>query len=195
MTHATYADLLQPDEKHQALAYDLLLILGISLLIGLSAQVAIPLPFSPVPITGQTLMVLLAGATLGSKRGSLCLLAYLTEGLTGLPVFAAGASGLSQLLGPTGGYLVGFVVAAYFTGRLAEQGWDRRISTTALAMLFGNAVIYAFGVTWLMAFVGLKQAIAVGFYPFIIGDVLKLMIAALALPFGWKLLSHLHFRR
>jgi biotin transport system substrate-specific component len=175
--------------------YDLCLILAGSLLIGLSAQIAIPLPFSPVPITGLTLTVLLAGATLGSRRGGLCLLTYLAEGLSGLPVFAAGASGLSQLLGPTGGYLLGFVVAAYLTGRLAERGWDRQMHTAFLAMLLGNGAIYAFGVVWLSVFVGISKAVTVGLYPFLVGDGLKLAIATFCLPFGWKLLSQSGFRQ
>lgn len=187
MTYATYADLLRPSSRRYAQLYDIALVLGGSLLIGLCAQIAIPLPFSPVPITGQTCGVLLAGALLGSRRGALCLLTYLAEGVAGLPLFAGGAMGLAYLFGPTGGYLFSFPVAAYLTGRLAEQGWDRQITTNFLAMLLGNAVIYAVGLPWLAVFTG-TGTLALGFYPFIVGDILKLMLATLVLPFGWTVL-------
>jgi len=188
MIHTTYADILRPAAKRQALVYDAALILGGSLLVALSAQIAIPLPFSPVPITAQTLAVLLTGALLGSRRGALSLLAYLAEGLAGLPVFSAGRAGLDHLRGPTGGYLVGFVVAAYLAGYLAERGWDRRPLTTALAMLAGNVALYLPGLAWLAKFVGPAQAPALGLYPFIVGDLLKIALATALLPAGWKVL-------
>jgi biotin transport system substrate-specific component len=187
MLYTTYADVLRPSAKKSALLYDAALVIGGSLFIALGAQVAVQLPFSPVPITGQTLAVLLVGMLLGSRRGSLSLLAYLAEGLAGLPVFAGGTVGLARLLGPTGGYLVGFIVAAYVTGRLAERGWDRRVGTTILAMLLGNAAIYALGLPWLAAFVGGERALPLGLYPFIPGDLLKLALAAILLPAGWKI--------
>jgi len=184
-----YADVLHPSTKRHTRLYDVALIFCGSLFIALSAQVAIPLPFSPVPVTGQTLAVLLTGAMLGSRRGSLCVLAYLAEGAFGLRVFAGGAAGLARLAGPTGGYLVGFVAAAYVTGLLAEKGWDRRVGTTLLAMLLGNAAIYALGLSWLSAFVGIEQTFPLGFYPFVAGDLLKLALAALLLPSGWRMLG------
>jgi biotin transport system substrate-specific component len=185
-----YADILRPTVRRSAWLYDAALVLAGSLLIALSAQVAIFLPFSPVPVTGQTLAVLLVGALLGSRRGSLAVLTYVLQGLAGLPVFAGGAFGLARLLGPTGGYLVGFVAAAFLVGLLAERGWDRRVSTTAAAMTLGNLVIYATGALWLAAFVGgLDQALAMGVAPFIPGDLLKIGAAALLLPAGWKLLG------
>ncbi len=189
MTYATYADILRPSARKSAALYDAALVMGGSLLIALCAQIAIPLPFSPVPITGQTLAVLLIGATLGRRRGVLCVLAYLAEGIAGLPVFAAGRTGLAHLLGPTGGYQAGFVAAAFLTGWLAERGWDRRTSTTLLAMLIGNAAIYAFGLPWLARFTGAEHALAWGLYPFVPGDVVKLALAAALLPSGWKLLK------
>jgi biotin transport system substrate-specific component len=187
MIYTTYADVLRPSVKKYALLYDIVLVVGGSLFIALSAQVAIHLPFSPVPVTGQTLAVLLVGMLLGSRRGSLSLLTYLVEGLAGLPVFAGGTAGFARLLGPTGGYLVGFVAAAYVTGRLAERGWDRRVGTTILAMLLGNAAIYALGLPWLAAFVRIGRALPLGFYPFIPGDIVKLALAAILLPAGWKI--------
>jgi biotin transport system substrate-specific component len=189
MIYTTYADVLRPSAKKYALPYDIVLVMSGSLFIALGARIAVPLPFSPVPVTGQTLAVLLIGMLLGSRRGSLCLLTYLAEGLAGLPVFAGGTAGLARLLGPTGGYLVGFIAAAYVTGLLAERGWDRRVGTTILAMLLGNAAIYAVGLPWLAAFVRIERALPLGFYPFIPGDLLKLALAAILLPAGWKLLG------
>lgn len=185
-----YADLLRPTLRRSALLYDAALVLGGSLFIALSAQIAVQLPFSPVPVTGQTLAVLLVGALLGSRRGALAVLAYIAEGLAGLPVFAGGAAGLARLAGPTGGYLIGFVVAAYVVGLLAERGWDRRFGTTVAAMTLGNGVIYAIGATWLAVFVGgAAQAWSLGVLPFLPGDALKIILAAVLLPGGWKLLG------
>lgn len=184
----TYVDVLRPTARWSALAYNATLILGGGLFVALAAQAAIRLPFSPVPITAQTLAVLLVGALLGSRRGALSMLTYLGQGLIGLPVFAAGASGPAYALGPTGGYLVGFVAAAYLTGWLAERGWDRGIGTALLAMLIGNVAIYALGLSWLSIYVG-TQALALGLLPYLAGDALKLALAAAALPAGWKLLS------
>ncbi len=184
----TIADVFRPGVKSLARAYDIALIAAGAMLIGLSAQVKVFLPFSPVPITGQTFAVLMLGALLGSRRGALSALLCIIAGIAGLPVFAAGA-GLTALAGPTGGYLLGFVFAAYLTGKLAEKGWDRRVGTTILAMVLGNIVIHTFGVLWLSFLVGLRQAIIVGSCPFIIGDVLKIILAAIVLPAGWKLLE------
>jgi biotin transport system substrate-specific component len=186
-TTLTYADTFRPTARRFARAYDALLIVGASLVVALSAQIAIRLPFSPVPITGQTLVVLLVGALLGSRRGALSLMAYVLQGAVGLPVFANGASGLAYLLGPTGGYLVGFIAAAYVTGWLAERGWDRHMLFTALSMLAGTVAIYAFGLSWLSVYAG-RATIALGLLPFLVGDALKLVAAAILLPTGWKLL-------
>ena len=144
VTNGTMAGLLRPLERTRAGCYDIALIFAGSFLIALSAKVQILLPFSPVPITGQTFAVLMIGALLGARRGSLAVLAYLIQGAAGMPVFAFGG-GFAILLGPTGGYLIGFIPAAYVTGRLAEKGWDRRIGTTALAMILGNVMIYTCG--------------------------------------------------
>ena len=185
-----YADLLRPTMRRSALLYDAALVLGASLVIALSAQVAIQLPFSPVPITGQTMAVLLVGALLGSRRGALAVLAYIAQGLAGLPVFAGGAAGLARLFGPTGGYLVGFVAAAFLVGWLAERGWDRRFGTTLAAMTLGNLVIYGVGALWLAVFVGgLSRAWSLGVVPFLPGDAIKIVLAAVLLPGGWKLLG------
>jgi len=169
------------------LGLEALLVLGGSLFTALMAQVAIPLPFTPVPITGQTLAVLLVGAVLGARRGALSMMAYLAEGLVGLPVFAGGTAGIGRLLGPTGGYLVGFVFAAYAVGWLAERGWDRRPTTAVPAMVIGNAVIYVFGLPWLARFVGSAYVLSMGLVPFIPGDLLKVFLAAALLPSAWRL--------
>jgi biotin transport system substrate-specific component len=166
---------------------DVLLVVAGSLLVAALAQVRIPLPFTPVPITGQTFAVLLVGAVLGSRRGAASLLLYLMEGSLGLPVFAGGAGGLVHVFGPTGGYLLGFVVAAYLVGRLAEGGLDRRFRSALLVFLAGETVIYLFGVTWLGFFIGFQKALAAGLLPFVIGDAVKLAAAALVLPAAWKL--------
>ncbi len=189
LTNATVADLLRPCEKRRAIFYDIVLIVGGSLLIGLCAQLRIWLPFSRVPVTGQTFAVLMIGALLGTRRGCFAVLAYITEGVAGLPVFAAGV-GFAALRGITGGYLIGFVPAAYIVGLLAERGWDRRVGTTILAMISGNMVIYAFGLLWLSYLPGVNNVLREGLYPFIIGDVLKIALAAILLPSGWKLLGY-----
>ncbi len=164
-----------------------LLVLTGSLVVALMAQVRIPLPFTPVPITGQTFAVLLIGAAFGAVPGAACLALYLLEGLFGLPVFSGGASGLAALAGPTGGYLVGFIAAAYVIGRFAERGMDRRFWSALPIFLLGEVVIYALGVSWLALSIGWLKAIAAGLLPFLIGDAIKLVAAAAALPSAWKL--------
>ena len=189
VTNGTVAGLLRPSEKTWAGFYDIGLIVAGSFLIALSAKVRFLLPFSPVPITGQTFAVLMIGALLGARRGSLAALAYILQGAAGMPVFAFGG-GLAVLLGPTGGYLIGFIPAAFVTGLLAEKGWDRRIGTTVLAMILGNVVIYTCGLFRLTCLMGLSaKVLAVGVYPFVIGDLLKVASAAVLLPQGWKLLE------
>jgi biotin transport system substrate-specific component len=131
------------------LARELSLVLGGSLAIAAAAQFRIPLPFTPVPVTGQTFAVLLIGALFGAKRGVATVVTYLSLGIMGLPVFAAAPPGPGALLSPTAGYLAGFVAAAWVTGTLSERGWDRRPWSTALAMAIGSCVILTFGVLWL----------------------------------------------
>ncbi len=173
---------------------NVVLIVGFSVFTALAAQVALPLPFTPVPITGQTFAVLLTGALLGSRLGAASLLLYLAEGAVGLPVFALGRGGLIVLLGPTGGYLFAFPAAAFVVGWLAERGWDRRVLTTALAMLVGNGVIYAGGIPWLARFVGgWSKAVVLGMLPFLPGDALKLVLAAVLLPTAWRVLHRRGF--
>ncbi len=164
-----------------------LLILAGALWVALFAQVRIPLPFTPVPITGQTFAVLLIGTALGAQRGAAALVLYLSMGLSGLPVFAGGTGGVEHLAGPTGGYLIGFVLAAYVIGRMAERGLERTIHTSFLPFLVGTGIIYLAGVSWLALYIGLPAAIEKGLLPFLIGDVLKLLLASIAVPSAWKL--------
>jgi len=130
------------------------------------------------------------GALLGSRRGALSQLSYLAIGATGIPYWFAlgGPPGIARLVGPTGGYLIGFVAVAFVVGWLAERGWDRRVWTAALAMLVGETVLYIFGLLWLVHFVPAERVLQVGLYPFVIGDLVKIAAAALILPSGWLLL-------
>lgn len=158
-----------------------------------AAQVSLPLPFTPVPVTGQTFAVLLVGASLGAGRGMASLVLYVLVGIAGAPVYADGAHGWAVMSGATGGYLVGFVAAAAITGRLAERCWDRRFSSALAAMLTGNVVIYLVGLPWLAIVLdtGLERSLELGLYPFVPGDVLKLYLAGMLLPGAWRLVRRL----
>ena len=166
--------------------YEALLVLACSGLIALSAQAAVPLPFSPVPVSGQTLAVLLIASALGRRLGSAAVLAYLAEGAMGLPVFAGGIGGPAALIGPTGGYLVGFLPAAWVCGALAERGWDRNIPGMVASMVAGETVLFATGLFWLSRYVGPAAVWGMGLLPFLPGEVAKIVIAATALPLSWK---------
>jgi biotin transport system substrate-specific component len=163
-----------------------LLVLGASAVTALAAQVAVPVPWSPVPITGQTFAVLLVGAVLGARRAFLAQALYLAEGALGLPVFAGGTSGALALVGPSGGYLVAFPFAAALVGALAERGWDRRFTTMFAAMLLGSVVIFAAGLAQLSRFVPHGHVLAAGLLPFVPGDLVKSALAALAFPAAWR---------
>lgn len=165
---------------------DIALIAGASVVTALAAQIAVPLPWSPVPITGQTFAVLLSGAVLGARRAFLAQLLYLAEGIVGLPVFAGGAAGLAVLAGPTAGYLLAFPLAAAATGALAERGWDRRFATMMAAMLLGSAVIFALGLGGLWRFIPGERLLATGLLPFLPGDAVKSALAALVFPSIWR---------
>jgi biotin transport system substrate-specific component len=163
------------------------LVVGFSLLMALSAQLVIPLPWTPVPITGQTFVVLLAGALLGPRLGALAMIAYLIEGASGLPFFRAGGGGLPYMIAsPTTGYLLSYPLAAFTTGLLAERGWDRRFTTAAAAMAAGSALILLGGWAWLsLWFKTASDAWRAGVLPFLAGDAIKIALAAAALPAGW----------
>jgi len=170
------------------LLWDAVLVIGFACLTAAFAQISFWI--GPVPITGQTFAVLLAGALLGSRRGALSQLSYLAVGATGIPYWFAlgGPPGIARLVGPTGGYLIGFVAAAFLVGWLAERGWDRRVWTVVPAMLGGSVVYYIFGLSWLAHFVSEGTLLQTGLYPFIAGDLIKVAAAALILPSGWLLL-------
>ena len=172
-----------------------ILMVGFALFTALAAQVVIPIPANPVPITGQTFAVLLTGAVLGSRAGAGSQLIYWVMGAAGLPFYSNATGGWEAATGATAGYLVGFVVAAWVVGKLAERGQDRTIDSALPAFLAGNMIIYIFGVTWLFISVpsitSMLQASAVGFFPFAIGDALKILAAGLLLPAAWKMINSL----
>jgi biotin transport system substrate-specific component len=162
-----------------------------------AAQVSIPLAFTPVPLVLQDVVVLLGGAALGSRLGMTAQVLYLLAGISGLPVFAASPvlpQGPLRLIGPTGGYLMSYPFAAFLAGYLAERGFDRKYWTSVVAMIAGLVVIFAFGVTWIALFArpagaGFEAALRTGFYPFIFGDIFKILLGATVLPGLWRLVG------
>jgi biotin transport system substrate-specific component len=172
-------------------ARDLALVLGAALLTALCAQVSIPVPGSPVPITGQTFAVLLCGAALGANRGAAAMGLYLLLGVVGLPVYADADSGVHVVWGATGGYLVGFVIAGYVVGRLAEARLDRTPLKALPLFTVGSLIVFGIGVPWLAISADLTpaQAIAAGFTPFILGGIVKAVLAAALLPAAWRLVG------
>lgn len=156
---------------------NVLLVLGASILMGLFAHISIPLPFTPVPIVAQNGVILLLAVLLGSRRAPLAVALFLAQGIAGLPVFANGFSGWARLVGPSGGYLVGYFFAAWLVGWVIERSGARTLRSGALAMLLGHAVIYVAGFAWLSTFVGMGKAIELGVIPFLLGDFLKFFIS------------------
>lgn len=186
----TIADFLVPirvGERLSSRARHVALIFAGALLIYLTARIAFPVPGSPVPVTGQTFGVLLVGGALGFRRGLAATAVYVALGLIGLPFFAEGKGGLSIVLGATGGYLIGFVIAGAIVGRLAELGWDRHLAGAVGAMAIGNALIYVVGLPWLAVVTrsDVQTTLANGLYPFVLGDILKLILAAIVFPAAW----------
>jgi len=186
----TIADFLVPirlGERVNARVRDVSLVIAGALFIYLTARIVLPVPGSPVPITGQTFGVLLVGGALGFRRGLIGVGLYVLLGVIGLPFFAEGKGGVSIIWGATGGYLIGFVVAGALVGRLAELGWDRRLGGALGAMLLGSAVIYAIGLPWLAVVTSSTpaEAMELGLTPFLVGDALKLMLAAVLFPTAW----------
>jgi biotin transport system substrate-specific component len=171
-------------EGAQSLARQAILVLGGAAFVGLAAQVAIPLPFTPVPLTLQTFAVLLAGAALGSLRGVMAMSLYAVAGIAGVPWFAEGSSGFAMA---SFGYILGFIAAAGIVGRVAEHGATLTVWRTAGLMVLGNLVIYAVGVTWLKYAIDATwtTALQLGVAPFLIGDVVKIAFAAGLLPLTW----------
>jgi biotin transport system substrate-specific component len=167
-------------------------VVAVTALTAVAAQIAIPLPFTPVPFTFQPMVVLVGAAALGSRRGMASQMLYLALGLVGLPVFAASPAlpqGIARLLGPTGGYLMSYPVAAFVAGYLAERGFDRRYTTFVLAMAVGLSLVFAGGVAWLTVIQpahSVGAALAAGFYPFVLADLVKLFVAASVMPALWR---------
>jgi biotin transport system substrate-specific component len=172
-----------------SLVRDLALVVGAAAITGAAAQVSIPLPFTPVPISLQTFTVLLSGAALGPLRGGAAMLLYLFAGMAGVPWFSEQRSGFDF---PSFGYIVGFVLAGVVVGALARRGADRSVAGTVAMMLLGNLLIYALGVPWLMASLGvdLGTGLELGATPFLLGDGLKIALAAAVLPGAWWLVGN-----
>ncbi|MET7856700.1 biotin transporter BioY [Streptomyces sp. NPDC005318] len=185
-TGAVLADLL-PAARHRY-AIDTALVVGGAALTGIAAQIAVPVPGSPVPVTGQTFAALLVGTALGARRGFLSLAVYALVGMAGMPWFAGGSSGAG---GASFGYVLGMLLAATVVGDLARRGGDRSVLRTAGTMVLGSAIIYAVGVPYLALSTGMSAsaAIAAGLVPFLLGDALKAALAMGALPTTWKLIG------
>jgi biotin transport system substrate-specific component len=178
------ATLAQHFFPSRSLAKDATLVAAGTVLTAICSQIAIP--WIPVPFTLQTFAVLLCGLVLGSRRGMLSQVAFITGGVAGLPFFTKFGSGMGHLTGLTGGYLIGFVLAAGLIGMLAERGWDRKVGLTALAMAIGTVVILACGFAWLSVLMGPTKALWAGVVPFLAGDVVKAAAVALVLPAAWR---------
>ena len=190
-----YTDILHPQNPVHSRYANIVLVLGTSWLIALSAQITFQIPFSPVPVTGQTLVVLLCGLILGKNLAAAAVGTYLLQGAAGLPFFAGGKSGIAALLGPTGGYLFGFLAAAYIVGMLSELRYRRSPLQAATTLLLGNIVIYLFGLTWLVRFTGEAQALQLGLYPFLVGDAVKLVLAIVIISGGSWLTDRFQLER
>lgn len=173
----------------RSVARNAALVLGLTAFTSLCAQIAIPLGFTPVPLTLQTFAVLAGAAALGSQRAVIAQVLYLLVGMAGVPVFAEHSSGTTAVVGATGGYLVGFVVASYVVGAIAERGATRKVASTVLAYVVGTAVIYILGATWLSHVTGMSASdtLANGVTPFLAGDAIKAVLAGGTLPVLWKI--------
>ncbi len=192
MTNAiapTLASTLWPARSGARLARGAALAIGGSLLLAVSAKIAVP--FYPVPMTLQTLAVLVLGAALGARLAAAAVALYLIEGLVGAPVFAGAAGGPAYMAGPTGGFLVGFLVAAATVGFLAERGWDRSWPKLLAAMTLGHALVFAFGFVWLAALIGPARAFAAGVAPFVAATVVKTLLACALVSAAWGAIARL----
>ena len=163
--------------KSNSLTVNLIIAFSGSLLLALLARLTVPIPFSPVPITGQTLGILFLGGVLGSRIGTLSVIMYIFEGLIGLQVFAGGTMGFLYLLGPTGGYLIGFIPAVYLVGYLSERGWANSLTSAFMIMIIGTLIIFLFGISWLAVTAGFGTALSIGLYPYIPGAIIKIILA------------------
>ncbi len=189
-THPSLASVLWPASGSKTVLRNVILAIAGTLLLTLSAKVQVP--FWPVPMTMQTFAVLVIGIIFGPRLGVATVALYLAEGVMGLPVFAgtpAQGIGLAYMMGPTGGYLVGFLASAALVGFLARKGWDRSVPLTLAAMVLGTAVIFLFGLTWLSSLIGFNTAIQAGLLPFLPAEAFKITLGAAILPVGWKIVG------
>ena len=184
-----YTNILQPVKSIPQKTRDIAIVISASWLLAISAQFTFNLPFSLVPVTGQTLVVLLIGSLLGKNRGAAAVGLYLLQGAAGLPVFAGGKSGFITLVGPTGGYLIGFIAAAYIVGILTELRYDKSLVYIGFSMIVGSLVIYIFGLFWLVQFVGESSALQMGLFPFLAGDFVKILSGVIMLGGSRKINS------
>ncbi|MCX6352513.1 MAG: biotin transporter BioY [Bacteroidetes bacterium] len=187
-THTVFANRIKLIPGVNSFVKELLLVVAGSLLIAVCARLTLYLPFSPVPITAQTFAVLVIGMSYGRIRAAITLIAYLAEGASGLPVFAGSHFGIAYLFGPTGGYLLGFVIAAYVLGAFAEKKFDRHFSLSFIAMVVGIAIIFFFGLGWMITLmnISLRQAFITGLLPFIPSAVVSIFSASVVLPLAWR---------
>ncbi|HJT18446.1 MAG TPA: biotin transporter BioY [Thermoanaerobaculia bacterium] len=175
-------------DQRRAITQVLLVIAG-SAIIAIAAQIALPIPFTPVPLTMQPLAVLMVGIALGSRRGAAAAALYLLEGASGLPVFAQGHGGALWLAGPTAGYLLSYPFAAFVAGWFSERGWGSTIVRALAGMLTALAVIYAGGWVWLAMLSGPRAALSMGIIPFVAADIVKVMFGAAILPYAQRLIA------
>jgi biotin transporter BioY len=182
----------RPESTDVAIAIRAASVVLFAALTAAAAQISIPLPFTDVPFTFQPMVVLIGGLALGPRLGLLSQVIYLMAGIAGLPVFAASPAlppGIARLGGPTAGYLMSYPIAAVVTGYVGARGFDRRYVTSLAAMLAGLAVVFACGVLWLTALTGFRAALVMGFYPFVISDIVKMLAAAAVMPGVWRMLG------
>jgi biotin transport system substrate-specific component len=184
----TFIAAMWPERTMAGLRFAALTLLGS---LALAASAKLQVPFYPVPMTMQSLVVLLLGMAFGWRLGAATVLLYLVEGTVGLPVFAGTPEkgiGIAYMMGPTGGYLIGFVAAAALTGWLAERGWDRSLWRSAVALSLGHAVLFLTGLAWLAVYVGWPRAVAFGLMPFLAGTVVKTALGVALVRAGWAML-------
>lgn len=181
-----FANTIRPSQKTFLVPSYLLSIVGGSLFIALMSQITIPLWFTPVPLTMQSFAIFMLAALLGGKKAAFAVMAYLAEGALGLPFYAGAKAGFLVLVGPTGGYLFGFIACAFIAGTLLEKGWVNHFLTTIFALLLGCLSLFAIGCAWLSLYVGFEKSLTLGVFPFLLGDMLKVSISALMIPLGRK---------
>jgi biotin transporter BioY len=188
MNKIIYPSMVDSSSRSNVLT-NTLAVIGGSVLLVLCSQIYITLPFTPVPITAQTLSVMFLGSLLGSKKAPLSVLLYVLYGALGFPVFSQHTGGVHVLVGATGGYIFGFLASAYIIGKFTEKGWDRFLGKSLVAMFIGQFFIFVPGLLWLSRYVGVENVLFQGFYPFIIGGIIKTLLAGSSSVLAWKLID------